>query len=210
MHARREMPPPGRGPAERGAGGRPRADGPLRDRRGRSRPRPTSSPVTVADRQSEEIILEGWRASRRAFRSSPRRQCRPGRIPTIDGAFFLVDPLDGTKGFIKGSAEFTINIGLIEARRPVFGLVYAPALADFYVTLGPDEAVDAHARAASRRSTSLADCGLTAVCARRVPDPHALARADQPVAPQPRDRSASSTATTWSSGGRCRPRSNSA
>jgi 3'(2'), 5'-bisphosphate nucleotidase len=53
-----------------------------------------------------------------------------GRIPGIGGAFFLVDPLDGTNSYIKGRPSFTINVALIEERRPVFGLVYAPALAD--------------------------------------------------------------------------------
>jgi 3'(2'), 5'-bisphosphate nucleotidase len=94
-----------------------------------------------------------------------------GRIPPIDGTFFLVDP-DGTKGFICGRAEFTINIGLIVDGRPRFGLVYAPALADFYVTLGPTDAVTA----SIEPHAEVADI---AACHPRhlrtsVPDPHAL------------------------------------
>lgn len=46
--------------------------------------------------------------------------------------FWLVDPLDGTKEFIKGSDEFTVNIALIENERPVLGVVYAPALDKLY------------------------------------------------------------------------------
>ena len=108
------------------------------------------SPVTIADRQSEEIILEALARVAPGIPVIAEEAVTAGRIPPIDDAFFLVDPLDGTKGFIRGRAEFTINIGLIVERRPVFGLVYAPALADFYVTLGPDEAVDGAARAARR------------------------------------------------------------
>src|SRR6478736_4447402 len=95
-----------------------------------------------------------------------------GRIPDISGGFFLVDPLDGTNGFIRGRREFTINIGLIEAGRPVFGLLYAPALADFYVTLAPNEAVNARLEPEAR-VRSLAECGLRALHG-RTPDPHAL------------------------------------
>ena len=66
-----------------------------------------------------------------------------GRVPATPDAFFLVDPLDGTRAFIKGSPEFTINIGLIVDRQPVFGIIYAPALDQFYATIGPHESVEA-------------------------------------------------------------------
>src|SRR5437016_13131119 len=117
------------------------------------------SPVTAADRQSEEIILAGLARVAPGVPVIAEEEVAAGRIPDISGAFFLVDPLDGTKGFIKGKPEFTINIGLIEARRPVFGLLYAPALADFYVTLGPDEVGNARLEPQSGVQT-LADCGL--------------------------------------------------
>src|SRR5690606_38375475 len=48
------------------------------------------------------------------------------------GAFWLVDPLDGTKEFIKRNGEFTVNIALVEAGRPVYGVVYVPAAAVMY------------------------------------------------------------------------------
>ena len=51
-----------------------------------------------------------------------------GQIPDVgDAPFWLVDPLDGTKEFISGNGEFTVNIGLIEHRVPVLGVVLAPA-----------------------------------------------------------------------------------
>jgi 3'(2'), 5'-bisphosphate nucleotidase len=130
------------------------------------------SPVTAADRQSEAIILAGLARVAPGVPVIAEEEVAAGRIPNIAGAFFLVDPLDGTKGFIKGKPEFTINIGLIEARAPVFGLLYAPALADFYVTLASNEAANARLEPGSDVRT-LADCGLRAIRT-RVPDPHAL------------------------------------
>ena len=130
------------------------------------------SPVTEADRQSEAIILEGLARLAPGVPVIAEEEVAAGRIPTLDGPFFLVDPVDGTKGFIKGRPQFTINIGLIEERRPVFGLVYAPALADFYVTTGPDKAANAYLEPEAA-VTRLADCQLVALRA-RVPDPHAL------------------------------------
>jgi 3'(2'), 5'-bisphosphate nucleotidase len=130
------------------------------------------SPVTAADRQSEEIILAGLAHVTPGVPVIAEEEVAAGRIPDITGPFFLVDPLDGTKGFIKGRPEFTINIALVEARVPVFGLLYAPALADFYVTLAPNEAANARLEPDSK-VRSLADCALRPLRT-RVPDPHAL------------------------------------
>ena len=132
-----------------------------------------TAPSRPPTAQSEEIILDGL-GTARARRCRDRRGGgdRPAASPTSPVPFFLVDPLDGTKGFIKGRPEFTINIGLIEARVPVFGLLYAPALADFYVTLGPNEAANARLEPQSELSR-LADCDLRPLRT-RVPDPHAL------------------------------------
>jgi 3'(2'), 5'-bisphosphate nucleotidase len=134
--------------------------------------KPDRSPVTVADRESEEEILKGLAQVAPGIAVIAEEQRAAGRTPSVAGTFFLVDPLDGTKGFIKGRSEFTINIALVEERRPVFGLVYAPALADFSVTLGPELA--AHARLSPlARVTRLADCGLRPI-ETRTPNPNAL------------------------------------
>jgi 3'(2'), 5'-bisphosphate nucleotidase len=50
-----------------------------------------------------------------------------GRIPAFDDTYFLVDPLDGTKEFIRGGDDYTVNIGLIERAVPRLGVVFAPA-----------------------------------------------------------------------------------
>jgi 3'(2'), 5'-bisphosphate nucleotidase len=131
------------------------------------------SPVTVADRESEEIIHQGLARLAPGIAVVAEEAMAGGHVADVGGAFFLVDPLDGTKGFIKGREEFTVNIALVENRRPVFGLVYAPALADFYVTLGPGEAANARLDPTADVRT-LADCKLAAIRT-RVPDPNALA-----------------------------------
>jgi 3'(2'), 5'-bisphosphate nucleotidase len=84
------------------------------------------SPVTVADRNAEAIILERLAA---AFPDIPvlaEEEAAAGRIPALGNRFFCVDPLDGTRGFVQRSGEFTVNIGLIEDGAPVAGVIYAP------------------------------------------------------------------------------------
>src|SRR3954466_2278250 len=84
------------------------------------------SPVTIADRHAELIILERLT---RAFPHIPilaEEEACAGRIPELGTRFFCVDPLDGTKGFVGRTGEFTVNIALIEGTAPVAGVIYAP------------------------------------------------------------------------------------
>ena len=90
------------------------------------------SPVTDADHAAEAIIVAGLRKLTLDTPVVAEEEMAAGRIPAIDaiqaGApFWLVDPLDGTKEFIKRNGEFTVNIALIEAGRPTLGIVLAPA-----------------------------------------------------------------------------------
>jgi 3'(2'), 5'-bisphosphate nucleotidase len=66
-----------------------------------------------------------------------------GRLPDLKGCeyFWLVDPLDGTKEFITGSGDYTVNIALIRNGAPVAGVVYAPVAGELYAGCGPDTAV---------------------------------------------------------------------
>ena len=130
------------------------------------------SPVTIADRQSEEIILAGLARVAAGIPVVSEEAAAGGHIPATGDTFFLVDPLDGTKPYIRGSREFTINIGLIVARQPVFGLVYAPAIPDFYVTVGSSETL-AGRLPPSSSAKSLAECNLEPLRT-QVPDPNAL------------------------------------
>jgi 3'(2'), 5'-bisphosphate nucleotidase len=91
-----------------------------------------SSPVTEADRAAEAVILAALRAAAPAIPIVAEEEAAAGRVPDIGQAFFLVDPLDGTKEFIKRGTDFTVNIGLIEQAAPTMGAVYAPARAELY------------------------------------------------------------------------------
>ena len=90
------------------------------------------SPVTEADAKAEDIITRRLAA---AFPDIPivaEEAASEGRVPATAARFFLVDPLDGTKEFLNRNGDFTVNIALIEAGRPVAGVVYAPAHGDIY------------------------------------------------------------------------------
>ena len=117
------------------------------------------SPVTIADRESEEIILEALAKVAPDIPVVSEEAASAGQFPVHGRTFFLVDPLDGTKSFLRREPHFTINIALIEDRRPIFGLLYAPAIPDFYVTLATNKVGAARLDPHSRVRT-LADCQL--------------------------------------------------
>jgi 3'(2'), 5'-bisphosphate nucleotidase len=130
------------------------------------------SPVTIADRESEAIILAALERIAPGVPVVSEEAAAAGQVPAVGSSFFLVDPLDGTKPYLRGEPNFTVNVALVEDGSPVFGLVYAPALQDLWVTTGPGQAAQARV-APSSEPASLAACGL--VPARtRVPDPNAL------------------------------------
>ena len=86
-----------------------------------------ASPVTIADQAAEAIILEGLALLAPVVPVVAEEEAAAGRIPETADAFFLVDPLDGTREFVKRGDDFTVNIGLIEGGAPTMGVVYAPA-----------------------------------------------------------------------------------
>lgn len=86
------------------------------------------SPVTDADHAAEVVIVAGLRALTPGLPVVAEEEMAAGHVPKIDsGPFWLVDPLDGTKEFIKRNGEFTVNIALIDDGRPTLGIVLAPA-----------------------------------------------------------------------------------
>jgi 3'(2'), 5'-bisphosphate nucleotidase len=95
-----------------------------------------ASPVCDADLFAEEIILEGLaRAS--SLPVVAEELCAMGHKPALDGGdFILVDPLDGTKEFLRRSDCFTVNIALIRAGAPALGAVYAPARRELFLASG--------------------------------------------------------------------------
>ena len=98
------------------------------------------SPVTDADHASEDLIIDSLSKLSPEIPVVAEESLAAGNIPEVQRYFFLVDPLDGTKEFIKKNGEFTVNIALVNSGQPVFGLIYAPDKADCYVTLGSNKA----------------------------------------------------------------------
>ena len=85
------------------------------------------SPVTEADRAAELVILAALARLAPGVPVIAEEEVAAGRIPAHDDTYFLVDPLDGTKEFIRGGDDYTVNIGLIEGGSPTLGVVFAPA-----------------------------------------------------------------------------------
>lgn len=102
-----------------------------------------NSPVTLADTQAEDIILAALATTAPDIPIVSEEAASQGIVPDIAEIFFLVDPLDGTREFIKHNGEFTVNIALIENGCPVMGVVYAPALSRLFWASGPTEAFEA-------------------------------------------------------------------
>ena len=87
------------------------------------------SPVTLADEVAHDILVQGLhRLDPTTPVISEEGQAADYETRRHWRRFWLVDPLDGTKEFIKQRAEFTVNVALIEGGEPVFGVVLAPAL----------------------------------------------------------------------------------
>jgi 3'(2'), 5'-bisphosphate nucleotidase len=86
-----------------------------------------ASPVTEADRAAELIILAALARAAPGVPVIAEEEVAAGRIPAHGDTFFLVDPLDGTKEFVRGGVDYTVNVGLIERSSPRLGVVYAPA-----------------------------------------------------------------------------------
>jgi len=91
-----------------------------------------SSPVTEADRAAELIILAALARAAPGVPVIAEEEVAAGRIPKHGDLYFLVDPLDGTKEFVRGGDDYTVNIGLIERGAPTLGVVYAPATGKLY------------------------------------------------------------------------------
>ena len=83
------------------------------------------TPITEADRQAHAVIKEYLGHTHVPMLSEEGREMRFDERRDWD-MFWLVDPLDGTKEFIKGNNEFTVNIALVVNNRPVVGVIYVP------------------------------------------------------------------------------------
>ncbi len=105
--------------------------------------KPDGSPVTEADRQAETILVGALDRVAPGIPVLAEEGIASGGRPVPGHEFFLVDPLDGTRGFVAGRDDFTINIGLVRHGRPVFGLVFAPARGELFATDCENRAIEA-------------------------------------------------------------------
>lgn len=96
------------------------------------------SPVTLADQHAEKVIIKGLNEMTPSVPVVGEESMAAGKKPDISKSdyFWLVDPLDGTKEFISGSGDFTVNIALIFKGEPVLGVVYAPYHGLLYAGFG--------------------------------------------------------------------------
>jgi len=102
------------------------------------------TPVTQADREAELFIKEELKALCPSVPMIGEETVSLGQADILsegDDYFWLVDPLDGTKNFIQGGEEFTVNIALIKDGVPVIGVVYAPVKGELYAASHGEEPV---------------------------------------------------------------------
>lgn len=101
-----------------------------------------NSPVTSADKEGEAIITDGLARLCPHITVIGEESVADNLPAQLDDYFFLLDPLDGTKEFINQQDDFTINIGLVEKTQAIAGVVYAPAHARLFFTLGTARAFE--------------------------------------------------------------------
>ncbi len=93
------------------------------------------SPVTLADKEANDLIVKALRnITPHLTVIAEENPAEENQLTDQHSAFWLVDPLDGTKGFIKRTGEFTVNIGLVIDHNPVFGVIYIPQTGELYYT----------------------------------------------------------------------------
>lgn len=92
-----------------------------------------SSPLTEADLAAHHILVDGLSALTPKYPVLSEESDEAVKTERLNwSTYWLIDPLDGTKEFIKKNGEFTVNIALIQNGEPVLGVVYAPALETMY------------------------------------------------------------------------------
>jgi len=89
--------------------------------------KPDGSPVTEADLAADRIINDGLMRLIPAVPAISEERADRAR-PSQEGSLLLIDPLDGTKEFVAGRAEFTVNLALVTNGTPLLGVIGAPAL----------------------------------------------------------------------------------
>jgi 3'(2'), 5'-bisphosphate nucleotidase len=100
--------------------------------KGGVRSKADGSPVTAADEAAEAIICDGLKRLAPDVPVISEEHAAREKPKPIAGSYFLVDPLDGTREFIAGSVEYTINIALMTDGAPLLGIICAPEFGTFW------------------------------------------------------------------------------
>ena len=132
-----------------------------------------SSPLTAADMAAHRIIVDGLQALTPGWPVlSEESASVPWRVRSQWTRYWLVDPLDGTREFVKRNGEFTVNIALIDAHRPVLGVVQAPVTGEIAWAWADGGAWFAHDAGEPRRAqTRVRRTPLTVAGSRSHGDP---------------------------------------
>ena len=94
-----------------------------------------NSPITEADIKSNNLILNRLKSFNPNVPILSEESLIEWKERKTWNSYWLIDPLDGTKEFIKKNGEFTVNIALIKNNSPIFGIIYAPAKSLLYYAL---------------------------------------------------------------------------
>jgi 3'(2'), 5'-bisphosphate nucleotidase len=134
------------------------------------------SPVTLADQEAEKLIAARLHEFRPDIPMIGEESVAAGTIPSVSGGtFWLVDPLDGTKEFITGSGDFTVNIALLENFVPVMGIIYAPVADELYFGAVGEAFMSMQGKPEQKMTVRPAPAeGLTVVASKRHGDPERL------------------------------------
>jgi 3'(2'), 5'-bisphosphate nucleotidase len=96
------------------------------------RVKPDRSPVTAADEAAEGLLLDGLSKLMPGVPVVAEESAARGIIPKTAPLYILVDPVDGTRELVAGRNEYTVNVGIVSDGKPLFGVIYAPALAEMF------------------------------------------------------------------------------
>ena len=133
------------------------------------------SPVTICDRAAEAIILRALAIAAPGVPVIAEEEVAAGRIPAHGDIYFLVDPLDGTKEFITGGGDFTVNIGLMVDFKPVMGIIFAPVSGELYYGAAGEAFMSVGDGAEEKISVRKPPAeGITVVASKRHGDPERL------------------------------------
>lgn len=128
------------------------------------------SPLTIADRTANKIICDALMQLPVVYPIiSEENKAVPYEERKNYEYYWLVDPLDGTKEFIKRNGEFTVNIALVHQQRPVMGIVYAPCMDEMYWAAKGEGAYiisEGQEKQLSIDSFQLSESNLNIVCSR--------------------------------------------